>query len=75
MTTDLAKMWSLSSFSGSVKYLLCVADVFTKHTWVKPLKAQTVLHGLIETVNKSKHKPNKIYVDKGKEFYDSFMQK
>ena len=44
-------------------------DVFTKHTWVRPLKdenAKTDLHGFIEKVSKSKHKSNKLWVDQGK---------
>ena len=42
----------------------------------KPLKDQKVkkvLHGFIETVNESKCNPNKLWVDLGKEFYNSFM--
>ena len=35
---DFAEMESLSSKNKDVKYLLCVIDVFTKYTWVKPLK-------------------------------------
>ena len=31
-------MASLSSKNKTVKYLLCVIDVFTKYAWVKPLK-------------------------------------
>ena len=45
-----------------------MTDVFTKYAWVKSLKdkkAKTVLHGLIEKVNKSKQKPNKLWVDQG----------
>ena len=37
--------------------------------WVKPLKdkkANTVLNGFVETVNKSKRKPNKLWVDQGR---------
>ena len=44
----------------------------------KPLKDQKlkkVLHGFIEIVNESKCNPNKLWVDLGKEFYNSFMQK
>ena len=43
-------------------------DVFTKYPWVKPLtdkKAKTVLNGFIEKVNKSKPKPNKLWIDQG----------
>ena len=35
---DLAEMGSMSSKNQDVKYLLCVIDVFTKYTWIKPLK-------------------------------------
>ena len=38
---------------------------------VKPLKdkkAKTVLHGFVETVNESKHKPNKLWTDQGRKF-------
>ena len=62
---DLAEMGLLSSKDWNVKYLLCVIDIFTKYAWVKPLnnkKARTVL---IRIVNKSKHKPTKLWIDKG----------
>ena len=75
---DLAEMTSLSSKNCDAKYLLCLIDVLTKYTWVKPLKdknAKTVLHGFIEIVNKSKGKPNKLGVDQGKAFYNSLIQK
>ena len=64
----LAEIESLSSKKQGVKYLFWVTDVFTKYAWVKSLKdkkAKTVLHGLIEKVNKSKQKPNKLWVDQG----------
>ena len=38
LAADLAEMESLSSNNKNVKYLLYVIDVFTKYTWVKPLK-------------------------------------
>ena len=34
----LSKMGTLPLFNSSVKYLLCVIDVFTTNAWVKPLK-------------------------------------
>ena len=36
-------------------------------------KLKKVLHGLTEIVNESKRKTNKLWVDQGKEFYNSFM--
>ena len=38
-------------------------------------KAKTFLNVFIGIVNKSKHKPNKLWVDQEKEFYNNFMQK
>ena len=74
---DLAEIELLSSKNKYVKYLLCVIDVFTKYAWVKPFKdkkGKTVLNVFIEIVNKSNHKPNKLWADKGKEFYNELMQ-
>ena len=42
---------------------------------MKDKKAKTVLHGFIEIVNKYKYKPNKLWIDQWKEFYNGFMQK
>ena len=42
---------------------------------MKDKKVKTVLHGIIEIVNEFKHKPNKSWVNQGKEFYNSVMQK
>ena len=74
---DLAEMGSLSSKNKNVKYLLCVIDVFTKYAWVKPLKdkkGKTVLNAFMEIVNESNRKPNKLWVDQGREFYNKLMQ-
>ena len=63
---DFAEMGSLLSKNRAVRYLLCVIDVFTKYVWVKPLKDkkdEIVFLGFVETVNKSKSKRNKLWVD------------
>ena len=44
---------------------------------VKPLKdknLKTVLNSFIEIVNESNHKPNKLWVDQGREFYNRLME-
>ena len=71
-------MGSLSSKNSGVDYLLCMIDVFTAYVWVKSFKdkkAKTVLNGLIEIVNESKPKSNRLWVDQRMAFYNSFMQK
>ena len=75
---DLAEMESLSSKNRGVKYLLCVIDVFTKYAWVKSLKdkkGKTVLNAFTKIVNESYRKPNKLWVNQGREFYNSPIQK
>ena len=50
---------------------------FTKYARVKPLKdkkAKTVLNAFIEIVNESNCKPDKLWVDQGREFYNKLMQ-
>ena len=70
---DLAEIESLSSKNKNAKYLLCIIDVFTKYALVKPLKdkkGKTVLNDFTEIVNESNRKPNKLWVDQGREFYN-----
>ena len=50
-------------------------DVSTKHTWIKNLKdkkGKTALNAFIEKVNKSIRKPNKLWVDQGRESYNEW---
>ena len=52
-------------------------DVFTKYAWIKPLKdkkSKTVLNAFIEIVNESNRKPNKLWVDKKKNFIKNFRK-
>ena len=77
MAADLAEMDSLPSKNKNVEYLFCVIDVFTKYKWVKPLKdktSKTVLIAFIKIVNESNRKPNKLWVDQGRKFYNKLMQ-
>ena len=75
---DLAEMGSLSSFNHGVLHLSCAIHVFTKYAWVKSLndkKFKTILNSFIEILAKFKCKPNKLWVDQGRFFYNTFMQK
>ena len=74
---DLSEKGSLSSKNKNVKHLLCIMDVFNKYAWAKPLKdknGKTVLNAFIEIVNESNCKPNKLWVDQGRKFYNKLMQ-
>ena len=54
-----------------------IIDIFTKYAWVKALKdkkGKTFRNAFIEIVNESNSKPNKFWVDQGREFYNKLMQ-
>ena len=56
---------------------MCDVDVFTKYVWIRPLKdkkGKAVLNTIIEIVNESNHKPNKLWVDQGRDFYNKPKQ-
>ena len=47
-----------------------------KYAWVKTLKnkeGKTVLNAFIEILNESNSKPNKLWVDQGRQFYNKLM--
>ena len=75
---DLADMQLLSKFNKGIKYLLCVIDLFSKYSFVVPLKDKkgiSIVNAYQRVLNKSKRKPNKIWVDKGSEFYNASFKK
>ena len=54
LAANLAEMESLPPFNCGLKYLLCLIDVFTKYSWVRPLSgktSKTALDGFIGTRN------------------------
>ena len=62
-------MTLISKFDKGIKYLQCVIDLFSRHSWVillKNKKEASIVEGFKSILNKSKRKPNKIWVDHGK---------
>ena len=58
--------------------MLCVIDIFSKYTWVVPLKDKkglTIVGAFQRVLDKSWCKPNKIRVDKRIKFYNSLFKK
>ena len=56
------------------RFLLCLIDIFIKYTWVVPLKDKkvvSIVNASQKILNDSARKPNKIWVDKGNEFYNN----
>ena len=75
---DLADMQLISKFNKSIRFLLCVIEFFSKYAWVIPLKDKkgvTITNAFQNVLDKSDHKPNKVWVDKGSEFYNSSFKK
>ena len=53
---------------------MCVIDIFSKYVWVVPLKDKNgvnIVDAFQKILDKSGRKPNKIWVDKGSEFYNN----
>ena len=75
---DLADMQLLSKYNKGIRFLLCVIDIFSKYVWVVPLKDKKgisivkAFQSILKQLNK---KPNKIWVDKGSEFYNAYFKK
>jgi len=69
-------MQAFSEFNNGVKYLLAVIDIFSKYGWLIPLKSKTGVEvaNALQNIFKER-KPEKLWVDKGKEFYNRDVQK
>ena len=75
---DLADMQLLSKYNKGIRFLLCVIDIFSKYAWVVPLKDKkgiSIVKAFQIILKQSNRKPNKIWVDKGSEFYNAYFKK
>ena len=72
-------MQLLSRNNKGIRFLLCVIDVFSKYAWVVPLKDKKGISIVkafqIILKQSNSRKPNKIWVDKGSEFYNASFKK
>ena len=75
---DFADMQLLSKFNIGFRFLLRVIDIFSKYAWVVPLKDKkdiSIVNAFQKILKESDRKPNKIWLDKGNEFYNSSFKK
>ena len=74
----LADMQLISKFNKGFRSLLCFIDIFSKYAWVIPLKDKkgtSIVNVFQKILKESNRRPNKIWVDKGSEFYKSSFKK
>ena len=74
---NLADMQLISKFNKGFRFLLCIIDIYSKYAWVIPLKDKkgiTIINVFQKTLDEINRKPNKIWVDKGSEFYNRSMK-
>ena len=74
----MADIQLINKFNKRLRFLLCVIDIFSKYPWVVPLKDKkgiSIVNAFQKILKESDRKPNKIWVDKGSEFYNSYFKK
>ena len=74
--SDIVEMQKFSRWNAGYRYLLMVLDVFSKYGWIIPLKdkkGETVAQAF-KTIFKEGRKPQYIWTDKGKEYYNKHVK-
>ena len=69
-------MQQFSKWNKGYRYLLTVLDVFSKYGWIVPLKdkkGETITEAF-KLIFKEGRKPQYLWVDKGKEFYNKHLK-
>ena len=66
-------MQLISKFNNVFRFLLCVIDIHSKYAWLIPLidkKGIAITNAFQKILKEFNRKPNKMWVDKGSEFYN-----
>ena len=67
----------MSKFNKIIFFLLWLIVIFRKYEWVVPLKNKKgiiITNAFEKILNESKRKANKMWADKGSEFYNKSMK-
>ena len=72
---DLADMQLLSKYNKGIRFFRCVIDIFSKKNKIKDKKGRSIVKAFQSILKQSNRKPNKIWVDKGSEFYNAYFKK
>ena len=71
-------MQLICKFNKGFRFSLCFIDIFNKYAWVAHLKGKkgvSIVNAFQKILKESNEKPNKIWVDKGSEFYYNSFKK
>ena len=70
-------MQLISKFNKGFRFLLSVIHIFSKYGWVIPLKDRKGISivNAFQKILKESDRSNKIWVDKGSEFYNNSFKK
>ena len=77
MDEGLADMQLISKFNRESRFLLYAIDIYSKYDWairLKDLKSITITNAFQKILKESSRKPNKIWIEKGNEFYNRSMK-
>ena len=71
-------MQLISKFNKGFRFLLYVIDIFSKYSWVVPLKDKksiSIVNAFQKILKESDRKTNKIWFNKGSEFCNNSVKK
>ena len=73
---DLVDMQAFSKYNKGYKYILMVIDIFSKYGWAIPLKKKSAIEvtKAFADLWKKQKPPEKLWSDKGSEFYNRPMK-
>ena len=77
MDEGLADMQLISKFNKESRLLLYAIDIYSKYDWairLKDKKSITITNAFQKILKESSRKPNKIWIEKGNEFYNRSMK-
>ena len=70
---DLIDRSSLSKYNKNYKFIFTIIDNHTKYAWANPLKdksGKSTTYAFKKLIEKEKRKPQKVWSERGKEFYN-----
>ena len=70
-------MQQVIKYNKGLRFLLCAVNIYSKYVWVIALKDKkliTITKVFQKVLNESGPKPNKVWVDRGGEFYNRSMK-